>query len=122
MDMNWLKGRWAALKAWWVKWYGDLTKPEMNPLWQMGHFLGGALIPALFVVADPTHAFRQLVIGTVLTDGVWVICKEFGWDIIVEWKWDWKNGFKSGLDDAYHYWAGSALTWLVYGIGGMTRA
>lgn len=108
--MNWLKAKWGALAAWWHKFYADLTKPEFNPLWQSMHFLGGALIPALFYVAHPTG--RSLCLGFLLTDVVWVLPKEFIWDVIVE-----KASLKGGLDDAYHYWAGSLLTLLIYGLG-----
>ena len=113
-----------SLKASWLqfrlKYLACLDNKSCNPAWQTGHILAGFLFPwvgaglgGLYasVYAGSGHQVLACVLGwsaitTLIGDVGWVVPKEWWWDIRQE-----HATVSGGLDDALHYWIGSAVSW-----------
>lgn len=69
---------------------------------QAGHFVGGMVVPLVFVLFQFRHA---AILGAILVDFVWGLTKEFYIDPMCE-----QASFADGWHDLWHYWVGSAVS------------
>jgi len=97
-----------------------LKNPQFDPFWQALHFAAGMMFPligasfgglwaARFAASSHQSLASELAwagISSLVGGVVWVVPKEFWWDVAYENASEW-----DGLKDAAHYWAGMALSW-----------
>lgn len=102
------------------KYLACLKNPECNPAWQTGHAVAGFAFPwigaGLGGVYASVHAgsghqvfvcvVSFAVLSSIIGDILWVLPKEFIWDIKEE-----GASEAGGWDDALHYWVPSAVSW-----------
>lgn len=104
----------------WAKYLACLDNKACNPAWQTGHVIAGFLFPFIGGTIGGLYAAKNAGSGhqvlasvlcfsaltTLIGDVGWVFPKEFIWDIRQE-----HATVSGGIDDALHYWVGSAVAW-----------
>src|SRR5512146_2084028 len=86
----------AQLKAFWARYLACLKNPQCNPAWQTAHCVAGFMFPwigagfgGIYAAAGYAGSPHQVlvcvlcfaVLSTIAGDILWVLPKEFIWDI-----------------------------------------
>ncbi len=111
----------SKLKAFWARYLACLKNPAANPAWQTAHAVAGFAFPwvgagigGIYAAAGNAASHHQVLVcvlgfaalASLLGDVLWVLPKEFIYDIKVEGATD-----KGGWEDALHYWIPSLVSW-----------
>lgn len=129
--IDFFRDLYRRLLAKWAQLLAALKDPKNDPWWQALHFSAGMMFPLVGAVfggiyaavwAGSGHQVLACVLGwsaiTTLVGGVvWVVPKEFVFDILVE-----GATVADGLLDAWSYWKGIIVSWgilllLVWALG-----